>query len=69
MTIERLYSCDICHDPLANDNKTSLATKEGFGIRWASFPTGKMVKTRMHEAEHHICTQCAESIKSIVEEQ
>lgn len=57
MTTYKLYRCNLCSDYIQPSDGTS---KEGFGVYFVAGGVG--VFKRPHEAERHICNQCAKSV-------
>lgn len=55
MTTYRMYRCDLCGCYL---RPTDGPSKEGFGVHIAP-QTGDLSFKRVHEADKHICHQCA----------
>lgn len=53
MTIQRIYSCDLCHTGI------DPAKENAVGVYWTG---DKMTFKPIREVEHHVCDKCSESI-------
>lgn len=58
MSVEKSYRCDLCR--MSGDPKALI------GLLWVSSPPNKIVESLSEMVEHHICKECATSIRIIM---
>lgn len=59
MVTQRNYSCNLCHETVAEGS--------GIGIRWTGFQTIEI--TIISQSENHICQKCINSLQAALAKQ
>ncbi len=57
--IEKVYRCDLCCAKCDKD----VANNFLYGLSWSDFPVHGWQRAEVHEATHHICKTCFNSLK------